>query len=143
MNNVVHRDLRGNSCYVDDSTVVKVGNFLYARTIEPGKGEILIEGNIELERMPWAAPECIASNIWALKSDVWSFGVLMWEVFSLGDKPFLHKNETEITTFLVNEEKLSKPIICPANTYQLMLNCWNMDYNERPSFGNLSKELTI
>lgn len=130
----IHRNLKAASCYVDESLMVKVGDFIYAHRINPTECVVTVEAIISRDRLPWVPPETIAHKSWSMMTDVWSFGVLMWEVFSFGQEPYQDKSELEITSLLLHEEKLSRPANCPENCYGLMLQCWSMVPEERLKF---------
>src|SRR5580765_252867 len=79
------------------------------------------------------AAESLVFGIFTSKSDVWAFGVLMWEITSLGEHPYPVKNNSEVLQYVREGGKLPKPLNCPPALYQLMLRCWNA-VNDRPNF---------
>ena len=94
----------------------------------------------------WAAYEVLQTKIPFLElSDVWSFGVLMWEVFHLGSAiPYgIFYAETKIINFLQNGFRLSKPELCPQSVYEIMLQCWQEKHLIRPTFQQLKNQLQI
>jgi len=85
----------------------------------------------------WSAPEVIKEQLFSLASDVWSFGITVWEIFELGKTPYLELTNKECITQVANGYRLSKPKACPEKLYYLLLNCWESDPNLRPTFGNI------
>lgn len=81
----------------------------------------------------WMSLESLIDGIYNSQSDVWAFGVLMWEIMSLGQQPYLTKTNTEVANYLRVGGRLSKPFYSPAPLYELMLRCWNTA-NARPNF---------
>ncbi|VDL23428.1 unnamed protein product [Hymenolepis diminuta] len=121
----VHRDLAARNCLVKsvsrNSVVVKVADFGMARFLldnvyEPSAGT----------KFPvrWAAPE-VFQSVYTDKADVWSFGVLMWEVFTCCmENPYHGMNNSQVYQFIVGGGRLHKPAVCPDRIYVLMLECW-------------------
>lgn len=130
---IVHRNLKAKNCFVDASKVAKIGNFKMAQELG-NFDQFLCKAPVSRDQMPWAAPETIAGNVSSVESDIWSFGVVLWEVFTLGREPYESLSDVQITTFLLDEERLSRPKDCPHALYALMLDCWKTDSAERPSF---------
>lgn len=81
----------------------------------------------------WMSPESLLDGIFNSQSDVWSFGVLMWEVMSLGQQPYFTMTNIEVMNYLYEDGRLLKPFNCPLRLYELMLRCWSVA-DARPSF---------
>lgn len=81
----------------------------------------------------WMAPESLENGIFSSQSDVWAFGVLMWEITSLGKRPYFEIIDCNIIQHICAGNILSKPLHCPEELYNLMLNCWSV-VNNRPNF---------
>ncbi|XP_025266260.1 protein sevenless-like [Camponotus floridanus] len=131
----VHRDLACRNCLVSsrnrENRVIKIGDFGLARDIYMDdyyrvKGEGLLP-------VRWMAPESLMTGIFISQSDVWSFGVLMWEITSLGEQPYAAKTNEEVINYVRAGSRLSMPLNCPSALYQLMLRCWSAA-NARPNF---------
>ncbi|XP_020283790.1 proto-oncogene tyrosine-protein kinase ROS isoform X2 [Pseudomyrmex gracilis] len=131
----VHRDLACRNCLVSakdrENRVVKIGDFGLARDIykhdyyrKEGEGMLPIR---------WMAPESLVDGVFTSQSDVWSFGVLMWEITSLGQQPYPARTNTEVLHYVRDGGRLSKPLNCPPSLHLLMQRCWNA-VNTRPSF---------
>uniref|UniRef100_A0A8I6AAL3 receptor protein-tyrosine kinase n=1 Tax=Rattus norvegicus TaxID=10116 RepID=A0A8I6AAL3_RAT len=89
----------------------------------------------------WTAPEAIAHRIFTTASDVWSFGIVMWEVLSFGDKPYGEMSNQEVMKSIEDGYRLPPPVDCPAPLYELMKNCWAYDRARRPHFLQLQAHL--
>uniref|UniRef100_A0A452U5H7 receptor protein-tyrosine kinase n=1 Tax=Ursus maritimus TaxID=29073 RepID=A0A452U5H7_URSMA len=89
----------------------------------------------------WTAPEAIAHRTFTTASDVWSFGIVMWEVLSFGDKPYGEMSNQEVMKSIEDGYRLPPPVDCPAPLYELMKNCWAYDRARRPSFHQLKAHL--
>lgn len=138
----VHRDLAARNCLVKsvsrNSVLVKVSDFGMARFLldnvyEPSAGT----------KFPvrWAPPEVFQSTYTA-KADVWSFGVLMWEVFTCcAENPYQGMNNTQVYQYIVGGGRLHKPAVCPERIYVLMLECWQHDPNKRPAFEYICQKI--
>ncbi|CDI98699.1 tyrosine protein kinase Btk29A [Echinococcus multilocularis] len=138
----VHRDLAARNCLVKsvsrNSVVVKVADFGMARFLldnvyEPSAGT----------KFPvrWAAPE-VFQSVYTDKADVWSFGVLMWEVFTYClENPYHGMNNSQVYQFIVDGGRLHKPAVCPDRIYVLMLECWQHDRNRRPAFEYICQKI--
>lgn len=85
----------------------------------------------------WLALECIREKIFTHKSDVWAFGVTVWEILTFGDKPYKDVNPKEMLNLLDRGERLPQPKICSLDLYMIMIKCWMVDAESRPSFREL------
>ncbi|XP_025269271.1 proto-oncogene tyrosine-protein kinase ROS-like [Camponotus floridanus] len=131
----VHRDLACRNCLISsrnrENRVVKIGNFGLARDIYKDdyyrvKGEDLLP-------VRWMAPKSLMFRTFTSRSDVWSFGVLMWEITSLGEKPYVTKTHEEVINYVRAGGKLPMTLNCPSPLYQLMQHCWSAA-DARPNF---------
>ncbi|KAL7992936.1 hypothetical protein Chor_017192 [Crotalus horridus] len=84
--------------------------------------------------LKWYAPECILFRKFSSKSDVWSYGVTMWEAFSYGQKPYKRMKGPEVMAFLEEGKRMDCPSSCPPEMYKLMNQCWTYKWEERPNF---------
>lgn len=89
----------------------------------------------------WMAPESINFRRFTTASDVWMFGVCMWEIFMLGIKPFQGIKNSDVIGRIENGERLPLPTVCPPNLYSLMLKCWSYEPSKRPSFREIKETL--
>eukprot|EP01147_Barroeca_monosierra_P004478 gene4478-6723_t len=90
----------------------------------------------------WYAPESLYFSKFDSQSDVWSFGVTMWEIFSFGEKPYKGLKGREVIMMVKRGERLAKPPHCPKWAYELMLSCWDIEPTKRPTFLDLRKLLS-
>jgi len=82
----------------------------------------------------WSAPEVLEYRKYSHKSDVWSFGVLMWEIFTEGKIPYKELDNNEVVAEVLSGYRLEKPPTCPDNVFEIMMNCWAKKASERPTF---------
>ncbi|XP_011494388.1 PREDICTED: proto-oncogene tyrosine-protein kinase ROS [Ceratosolen solmsi marchali] len=131
----VHRDLACRNCLVSarerEHRVVKIGDFGLARDIY--KNDYYRKEGEGLLPVRWMAPESLVDGVFTSQSDVWAFGVLMWEITSLGQQPYQARTNLEVLHHVRAGGRLPKPLNCPARLHQLMLNCWSA-VDSRPSF---------
>lgn len=138
--NYVHRDLAARNILVTRSLQCKVSDFGLSRILENDA-----EGTYETKggKIPirWTAPEAIAHRIFTSASDVWSFGIVMWEVLSFGDKPYGNMTNQEVMKSLEDGYRLPPPVDCPSILYELMKSCWSHDRMRRPHFQEIRAQL--
>ena len=136
--NVVHRDLATRSCYVGTNSSIKVGD-LGVNTMLHQSNYYRIRGNRFLP-IRWMATECFSGKF-SEKSDVWAFGVTMWELFTLGkEAPYPHLSDEEVIHNALKREHRqfpSKPMACPDHAYEIMENCFIVDLTQRAMFKKL------
>jgi serine/threonine protein kinase len=135
----VHRDLAARNCMIDDDLNVKVADFGLTRDIYM----VDYYKQARLGRVPvkWMAPESLFDRVYNNKTDVWSFGVTCWEVFSLGRTPYAGMANHEIGPYLEKGGRLSKPPLCPDNMYEVIRWCWDGIPDHRPSFRTLADDI--
>ncbi|XP_015429752.1 PREDICTED: proto-oncogene tyrosine-protein kinase ROS [Dufourea novaeangliae] len=131
----VHRDLACRNCLVSarerENRVVKIGDFGLARDIY--KNDYYRKEGEGLLPVRWMAPESLVDGVFTSQSDVWAFGVLMWEITSLGQQPYPARTNLEVLHHVRAGGRLPKPQNCPPGLHQLMLRCWS-SADTRPSF---------
>lgn len=137
---IVHRDLAARNILVSDNRLVKIADFGLAQFID-GTGYYQATNNRALP-LKWYAPETITHQRFSHKSDVWSFGVTLYEMFTFGESPNLVQNRElsgeEMLSLLEEGTRLPCPRFCPPNIYeQLMFICWDLEKKRRPSFDDL------
>ena len=139
--NFVHRDLAARNCLLDERLRVKVSDF--------GMTRQLIDKSYYRSRMEkpmprrWMAIESLDRYVFTTKSDVWSYGVLVWELWSKGATPHLDVPSSELLLHLKRGHRLTKPNSCPNSVYELCLTCWDKDRELRPDFEIIKKKLEI
>jgi proto-oncogene tyrosine-protein kinase ROS len=139
----VHRDLAARNCLIsltDSGHIVKIGDFGLARDIY--KNDYYRKEGEGLLPVRWMSPESLIDGVFTTQSDVWAFGVLMWEVLTLGQQPYPARTNTEVLHFVRSGGRLDRPDNCPDDLYHLMLKCWLYVPHTRPSFRYLVQQLT-
>uniref|UniRef100_A0A3B5LJU4 receptor protein-tyrosine kinase n=1 Tax=Xiphophorus couchianus TaxID=32473 RepID=A0A3B5LJU4_9TELE len=129
----IHRDLAARNILVNSNLVCKVSDFGLSRVLEddPDAAYTTSGGKIPIR---WTAPEAIAYRKFSSSSDVWSYGVVMWEVMSYGERPYWNLTNRDVIKSVEEGYRLPAPMGCPAALHTLMLDCWQKDRNERPRF---------
>ena len=127
----VHRDLAARNCMVDANFSIKVSDFGLSREIYTDDYYRQKGGKLPAK---WMAPECLGDGISNEKTDVWSFGVTLWEVYSLGRNPYPGVGNSEMFCFLDGGKRMEQPKLCPTIMYELMQYCWQHKPIERPTF---------
>ncbi|KAJ7313055.1 hypothetical protein JRQ81_004321 [Phrynocephalus forsythii] len=129
----VHRDLAARNILINSNLVCKVSDFGLSRILEddPEAAYTTRGGKIPIR---WTAPEAIAFRKFTSASDVWSYGIVMWEVVSYGERPYWEMTNQDVIKAVEEGYRLPSPMDCPAALYQLMLDCWQKDRNSRPKF---------
>uniref|UniRef100_A0A8C3KK75 Vascular endothelial growth factor receptor 3 n=1 Tax=Calidris pygmaea TaxID=425635 RepID=A0A8C3KK75_9CHAR len=132
----IHRDLAARNILLSENNVVKICDFGLARDIYKDP-DYVRKGSARLP-LKWMAPESIFDKVYTTQSDVWSFGVLLWEIFSLGASPYpgVQINE-EFCQRLKDGTRMRAPEYATAEIYRIMLSCWHSDPKERPTFSDL------
>nr|UZQ18783.1 Eph receptor tyrosine kinase [Doryteuthis pealeii] len=137
----VHRDLAARNILVTEHLVCKVADFGLSREVENDTtdGAYTTKGG----KIPvrWTAPEAIAFRKFTSASDVWSYGVVMWEVMSYGERPYWNWSNQDVIKAVEKGYRLPPPMDCPEAIHQLMLDCWQRERNHRPKFGAIVKTL--
>ncbi|XP_035498830.2 hepatocyte growth factor receptor [Scophthalmus maximus] len=133
----VHRDLAARNCMLDESYTVKVADFGLARDVyDKEYYSVHNKSGVKLP-VKWMALESLQTHKFTTKSDVWSFGVLLWELMTRGAPPYSDVNSFDITVFLLQGRRLLQPEFCPDALYTLMIECWHPKPERRPTFSEL------
>jgi serine/threonine protein kinase len=141
--NFIHRDLAARNCLVGDENVIKLADFGMSRNLYESH-YYLIQGNAVLP-VRWMASECFYGKFSA-KTDVWAFGVTMWEIFMLAkERPYSDMEDLEVVDDAIEKEErtlLQQPDHCPDDVFQVMMRCWAKDPKERATFDELHSALS-
>uniref|UniRef100_A0A1A8CTU0 receptor protein-tyrosine kinase n=2 Tax=Nothobranchius kadleci TaxID=1051664 RepID=A0A1A8CTU0_NOTKA len=136
----IHRDLAARNILLSENNVVKICDFGLARDIYKDP-DYVRKGDARLP-LKWMAPEAIFDKVYTTQSDVWSFGVLMWEIFSLGASPYPGVQiDEEFCCRLKEGTRMRAPDYAPTEIYQAMLDCWQGEPQQRPTFTELVERL--
>ncbi|XP_061891188.1 ephrin type-A receptor 6-like isoform X2 [Entelurus aequoreus] len=140
----VHRDLAARNILVDQNLVCKVSDFGMSRVMgEDAEAAYTATVNFYSDRqggkipIRWTAPEAIAYGKFSSASDVWSYGIVMWEVTSYGERPYWEMSNQDVVLSMEEGYRLPAPMGCPVTLHQLMLHCWQKEPSQRPRFNNV------
>ncbi|XP_004371215.1 fibroblast growth factor receptor 4 isoform X2 [Trichechus manatus latirostris] len=135
----IHRDLAARNVLVTEDNVMKIADFGLAR----GVHHIDYYKKTSNGRLPvkWMAPEALFDRVYTHQSDVWSFGILLWEIFTLGGSPYPGIPVEELFSLLREGHRMDRPPQCPPELYGLMRECWHAVPSQRPTFKQLVEAL--
>ncbi|XP_026354266.1 tyrosine-protein kinase Fer isoform X1 [Ursus maritimus] len=138
--NCIHRDLAARNCLVGENNVLKISDFGMSRQEDGG-----VYSSSGLKQIPikWTAPEALNYGRYSSESDVWSFGILLWETFSLGVCPYPGMTNQQAREQVERGYRMSAPQHCPEDIFKIMTKCWDYKPENRPKFSELQKELTV
>ncbi|XP_027826358.2 tyrosine-protein kinase Fer isoform X2 [Ovis aries] len=136
--NCIHRDLAARNCLVGENNVLKISDFGMSRQEDGG-----VYSSSGLKQIPikWTAPEALNYGRYSSESDVWSFGILLWETFSLGVCPYPGMTNQQAREQVERGYRMSAPQHCPEDIFKIMMKCWDYKPENRPKFSELQKEL--
>ena len=133
--NIVHKDLVARSILVGEHLKCKVANFELARKASEGIYEA--EAGTDRYAVKWAAPEVLLQNRFSIKSDVWSFGIVLYETVTYGHPPYTGMSNDQSVVALEQSYRMPQPPGCPDWLYKIMLDCWQEEPEKRPTFETL------
>uniref|UniRef100_A0A8C3KBJ3 Tyrosine-protein kinase receptor n=1 Tax=Calidris pygmaea TaxID=425635 RepID=A0A8C3KBJ3_9CHAR len=128
----VHRDLAARNCMVAEDFTVKIGDFGMTRDIY--ETDYYRKGGKGLLPVRWMAPESLKDGVFTAYSDVWSFGVVLWEISSLAEQPYQGLSNEQVLKFVMDGGYLDQPDSCPERLHSLMQMCWQYNPKMRPTF---------
>uniref|UniRef100_A0A8C5NF80 Tyrosine-protein kinase n=1 Tax=Gouania willdenowi TaxID=441366 RepID=A0A8C5NF80_GOUWI len=131
--NFVHRDLAARNVLLVTQHYAKISDFGLSKAVAEDQTYYRAEAHGKWP-VKWYAPECMNYFKFSSKSDVWSFGVLMWEAFSFGQKPYKGMKGNEVLLMIESGQRMESPVNCPPEIYELMKTCWIYRVEERPAF---------
>ncbi|KAG7488141.1 hypothetical protein MATL_G00030560 [Megalops atlanticus] len=139
-NNFVHRDLAARNVLLVNQHYAKISDFGLSKALgaDDNYYKARTAGKWPLK---WYAPECINFHKFSSKSDVWSYGITMWEAFSYGGKPYKKMKGPEVTMFIESGKRMDCPPGCPDMMYALMKECWTYKQEERPNFAKVEEQM--
>ncbi|KAK3524215.1 hypothetical protein QTP70_023601 [Hemibagrus guttatus] len=134
--NCIHRDVAARNVLVSDSLVAKICDFGLARDIM-NDSNYVVRGNARLP-VKWMSPESIFECLYTVQSDVWSYGILLWEIFSLGRNPYPDVVvDARFYKMIRCGYQMSQPDFAPDEMYKIMRMCWSLEPTSRPTFRNI------
>eukprot|EP01134_Creolimax_fragrantissima_P007708 CFRG7708T1 len=139
--NLVHRDIAARNCLIgrigsSGYPDVKIGDFGLARALEESEAHYVMEGG-GLMPIRWMAIESIIERQFSESSDVWAYGVCVWEIFSKGKTPYTDIVSYNLAASIASGLRLPRPDLCPLSIFNLLRSCWQMDCQLRPKFVDL------
>ncbi|CAL1268200.1 unnamed protein product [Larinioides sclopetarius] len=135
----IHRDLAARNVLVMEDKVLKIADFGFARDVH--ESDYYRKTKNGLLPIKWMAIESLVDRLYTTQSDVWAFGVLLWEIMTFGGMPYATIPPEKLFHLLKQGTRLEKPTNCRMETYLLMLECWNVNPSERPTFSALVRKL--
>nr|BBD75251.1 fibroblast growth factor receptor-a [Parasteatoda tepidariorum] len=137
--NCIHRDIAARNVLLTEDGIIKIVDFGLARDIQ--NNDYYRKTTSGILPIKWMSPESLLNRIFSPESDVWSYGVLIWEIFSLGASPYPTIPYEKMFQKLRNGHRMAKPDQCPSSVYGIMLDCWNYEPKARPNFQTIAKKL--
>ncbi|XP_031436374.1 leukocyte tyrosine kinase receptor isoform X2 [Clupea harengus] len=141
-NHFIHRDIAARNCLLTCSgpeRVAKIGDFGMARDIY--RASYYRKGGRAMLPVKWMPPEAFLEGVFTCKTDTWSFGVLLWEIFSLGYMPYPCKTNQEVLEFVTSGGRMDPPKSCPGPVYRIMTQCWQHCPEHRPNFSTILERI--
>uniref|UniRef100_A0A8C4NUU7 Tyrosine-protein kinase receptor n=1 Tax=Dicentrarchus labrax TaxID=13489 RepID=A0A8C4NUU7_DICLA len=141
-NHFIHRDIAARNCLLTcpgPDRVAKIGDFGMARDIY--RASYYRKGGRAMLPVKWMPPEAFMEGIFTCKTDTWSFGVLLWEIFSLGYMPYPCKTNQEVLEFVTTGGRMDPPKSCPGPVYRIMTQCWQHCPEHRPNFSTILERI--
>ncbi|XP_019351184.2 high affinity nerve growth factor receptor isoform X1 [Alligator mississippiensis] len=135
----VHRDLATRNCLVGHGMVVKIGDFGMSRDIY--STDYYRVGGRTMLPIRWMPPESILYRKFTTESDIWSFGVVLWEIFTYGKQPWYQLSNTEAIECITQGRELERPRTCPSEVYDIMQSCWQREPPQRQSMKEIHRRL--
>lgn len=132
---ILHKDLAARNCVIDSRLKVQITDNALSRDLFPSDYHCL--GDNENRPIKWLAFESLISKTFLTRSDVWSFGVLLWELTTLAQQPYVEIDPFEMSAYLKDGYRLAQPINCPDELFAVMAYCWAMHPEDRPTFSQL------
>lgn len=138
---IIHRDLAARNILVDHNKNTKISDFGLSRNLRDLGGEMYEQKTKGALPIRWMAPESLYFSVFTPKSDVWGFGILMWEIVTLGSTPYPGMGAREVMRRVRDGYRLERPAHCHPQLYHIIQRCWSGDMNKRPDFVELRKDL--
>ncbi|XP_011300657.1 insulin-like receptor [Fopius arisanus] len=135
----VHRDLAARNCMVAEDLTVKIGDFGMTRDIY--ETDYYRKGTKGLLPVRWMAPESLKDGVFTSSSDVWSYGIVLWEMVTLASQPYQGLSNDQVLRYVIDGGVMERPENCPDSLYILMRRTWNQKVNRRPTFIDIATML--
>ncbi|XP_029987213.1 tyrosine-protein kinase ZAP-70 [Sphaeramia orbicularis] len=140
--NFVHRDLAARNVLLVNQQFAKISDFGLSKALgaDDSYYKARTAGKWPLK---WYAPECINFHKFSSKSDVWSYGITMWEAFSYGGKPYKKMKGPEVIRWIESGNRMERPAACPERVYAVMTECWTFKHEDRPDFKKVEESMRL
>jgi len=138
---IIHRDIAARNILLDHNRVCKISDFGLSRNLADTGSEMYEQKTKGALPIRWMAPESLYFSVFTPKSDVWSFGILMWEIVTLGSTPYPGMGAREVMRRVRDGYRLERPGHCHPELYKIIAKCWAGDMNKRPDFTELRQGL--
>lgn len=136
--NCIHRDLAARNCLIGNDGAVKISDFGMSRMTEGEDDVYMVNTTAKQIPIKWTAPEALTKMTYVLATDVWAFGILLWEIFSCGKMPYPGMNNRECKNAVINDGyRMQAPEGTPDQVEQLMSECWQAKPEERPTMADI------
>ncbi|XP_067210065.1 ALK tyrosine kinase receptor isoform X2 [Linepithema humile] len=138
----IHRDIAARNCLLTTRApgrIVKIADFGMAKDIY--RSDYYKKGTKTIMPVKWMPPESFMDGLFTAKTDVWSFGVLLWEIFSFGYIPYYGSSHREVMSMIMDGGRLEKPVGCPDPVYGIMMRCWQTVPEDRPNFSTIVERI--
>lgn len=153
--NIIHRDIAARNCLVHDngnSFTIKIADFGLAVRVSDEFGEVRLKSPGSILPFWWMSPEAAYDRRYSEKSDVWSYGVLCWEVYSCGETPYENFTTTDARRYITHhlplpmlpfhiQTETGTSLILPYEVQKLLYACWSLNVDQRPSFQGITEEV--
>uniref|UniRef100_UPI0035901350 leukocyte tyrosine kinase receptor n=1 Tax=Myxine glutinosa TaxID=7769 RepID=UPI0035901350 len=142
-NHFIHRDIAARNCLLTSKgtgRVAKIGDFGMARDIY--RTSYYRKGGRAMLPVKWMPPEAFMEGVFTSKTDTWSFGVLLWEIFSLGYMPYPSRSNQDVMEFVMSGGRMEPPRNCPLPVYRIMTQCWQHRPEDRPNFSTILEHVS-
>ncbi|CAL8089961.1 unnamed protein product [Calicophoron daubneyi] len=138
MRGIIHRDLAARNVLVQRRDLVQITDFGLAKMLERRDEDSVV---VTAGRVPirWLAIETLQDSVYSHKTDVWTYGVTLWEIFTYGKRPYEDVETKDIKDHVMKGGRLTQPEICTLDVYMVMVKCWMEDYESRPTFAELTR----
>ncbi|KAK3605750.1 hypothetical protein CHS0354_033945 [Potamilus streckersoni] len=132
---IIHKDISTRNCVIDSDLSIRITDNALSRDLFPGDYDCL--GDNENRPVKWLAVEAIVERRYSTASDVWAFGVTLWELMTMGQQPYGDIDSFEMAAYLQEGYRIAQPMNCPDELFAVMACCWAMNPDERPKFSQL------
>ena len=135
---IIHRDLAARNILVAEGYIAKIMDFGLSRDVS---SKDYYKARHAAVPVKWLAPEALLQGLFTTQSDVWAFGVLLWEIMTLGTNPYPSMTMGDLYDWLKSGHRMECPQECPSEVYQIMRECWHSIPSMRPNFAKLIRDI--